>query len=297
MTTQGVLELPPPSAEAFVVDVRPGTAVRGSALLLHGYTGSPYEVLTTAHALARRGFTSHGPLLAGHGRDPAALNHLRWQAWYDDAVAAFDALPAVAPRVVVGCSMGGLLALHLSLARPIDALVLLAPALRFHPSGYLGLSLLTAGLWRLRPFFLKEAPGGDVGAVDAQQLNPTYKVLPSRGLVELWRLQLATEALLPGVHAPLCLLHGAKDHTIAPSSSSLIAKTVSSSLIEHHRLMHTQHLVALDRERDLANDLVTAFVDAVTAPAVVVGGARVRGTEVRKPRVPPRRAAAPVGLS
>ncbi|MDP2342425.1 MAG: alpha/beta fold hydrolase [Deltaproteobacteria bacterium] len=258
-----MLDLPRPSPEAFVVDVPAGVPVRGSALLLHGFTGSPFEVLTTAHTLAGRGFTSVGPLLAGHGSDPAVLNHVPWQRWFADVVAAFDALPAEGPRVVVGCSMGGLLALQLSLLRAVDAVVLLAPALRFHPLSYVGVAALTAGLWRVRPFFPKEGPGGDVGALDAQRANPTYKVLPTRGLVELWRLQLATEALLPRVTAPLCLLHGARDHTIAPSSSTLIAQTVASSLVEHHRLMNTQHLVALDVERDLANALTADFVDGV----------------------------------
>jgi carboxylesterase len=259
-----VLELPRPSPAAFVVDVPAGVSVRGSALLVHGYTGSPFEVLTTAHALSRRGFTSFGPLLTGHGRDPAAHNHVSWQRWFDDVVAAFDALPAAGARVVVGCSMGGLLALHLSLVRPVDAVVLLAPALRFHPAAYLGVAALTAGAWRMRPFLPKEGPGGDVAAVDAQRVNPTYKVLPTRGLVELWRLQTATEALLPRVSAPLCLLHGARDHTIAPSSSTLIARAVSSPLIEHHRLMRTQHLVALDVERDLANEIAVDFVERAT---------------------------------
>ncbi len=267
-----MLPLPAPSPAAFVVDVPRGVPRRGSALLLHGYTGTPFEVLTSAHVLARRGFQGHGPLLRGHGRDPAELNRVHWKQWFNDVVTAFDALPRGSPRVVVGCSMGGLLALQLCLVRDVDAVALLAPALRFHPLGYLGVAALTAGLWRARPFFPKEGPGGDVGALDAQRANPTYKVLPSRGLTELWRLQLATEALLPRVTTPLCLLHGARDHTIAPSSSSLIARAVSSPVIEHHRLMQTQHLVALDVERDLANALIGDFVDGVVGAVAKVTG-------------------------
>lgn len=234
-------------------------------LCLHGYTGSPYEVLTTALAFSRRGFIARGPLLRGHGHDPAELNRVRYSDWVDDAVAAFDALDDRLPRIVVGCSMGGLVALRLSLLRKVDALVLLAPALRFQPAAYVGVAGLTAGLWRLRPFIAKEGPAGDVGAEDARAQNPTYKVLPTRGLVELWRMQLETEALLPQVTAPLCTIHGRRDHTIAPSSSTLIASLVSSPVVEHHRLPHTQHLVALDTERDVANQLAIEFVDRVLA--------------------------------
>lgn len=275
-----VLPLPPSSNRPFLLDAAPAVGAarrggpsdgavdtaRGAALLLHGYTGSPYEVLTTAHAFAAAGFHCRGPLLRGHGHDPAALNRVSASDWLDDAVAAYDALPA-GPRVVVGCSMGGLLALRLSLLRPVDALVLLAPALRFHPAAYLGVAGLTAGLWRARPFIAKEGPGGDVGADDGKANNPTYKVLPTRGLVELWRLQLETEKLLPRVTTPLCTLHGDQDHTIAPSSSAVIAAAVSSPVVEHHRLPRTQHLVALDSERDLANALALQFVASTLSAA------------------------------
>lgn len=275
-----MLPLPAPSARAFVVEptsrvghVRAPArgSVRGSVLCLHGYTGSPYEVRTTADAFAARGFRAVGPLLRGHGTDPAALNHVRWQDWLDDAVAAFHALPADAPRVLVGCSMGGLLALHIAARFDVDAVVLLAPALRFHKAARVGVAGIAAGLWRARPFLQKEGPGGDVAAVDGQRLNPTYKVLPTRGLIELWRLQMATDPLLRQVRAPLCLVHGEQDHTIAPLSSSIIARSVSSTTVEHHRLMDTFHLVALDRERDLANTLCADFVDRVLpTPAAAV---------------------------
>jgi esterase/lipase len=120
-------------------------------------------------------------------------------------------------------------------------------------------------LWRVRPFLPKEAPGGDVGDLDAQRNNPTYKVLPTRGIVELRRLQQATTALLPRVKTPLCAIHGARDATIAPSSSAAIAAAVSSPLVEHHVLARTRHLVGIDVERDEVVRLALRFTDEVAA--------------------------------
>jgi carboxylesterase len=268
----GVRPLPPSSSAPFVIDV-PADRRRGAALLLHGYTGTPYEVRVLGDDFASRlGLAASGPLLPGHGDDPAALNHLQWSAWLDAAVQAYDRLdaldPAVSsgtegphrPRVVVGCSMGGLLALHVSRVRPVDAVVLLAPALRFFELDTLSILALAAGLWRLRPFVAKEGPGGDVGADDAARLNPTYKTMPARGITELLSLQWHTERLLPAVTTPVCILHGDLDRTIAPSSSRIIAHRVSSAVVEHHRLRRTRHLVGLDVERDLVSDLATNFV-------------------------------------
>jgi carboxylesterase len=264
-----VRSLPLPDHRAFHVDAAASAPPRGAALCVHGYTGTPYEVRPLADALAARGFACDAPLLTGHGDDPATLNHTPWQRFLDDVVHAWDAqtrsLPPGALRVVVGSSMGGLLALQLSLVRPVDAVVLLAPALRFHTAALPGIAALVAGLWRLRPFLPKESPGGDVGDVEAQRNNPTYKVLPTRGIVELWHLQRATEARLAEITAPVCALHGDLDATIAPSSSEAIAAAVSSPLIEHHRLRRTRHLVGLDVERELVASLALRFLADVEA--------------------------------
>jgi carboxylesterase len=291
-----VRPLPPPDHRAFHVDAAASAPARGAALCVHGYTGTPYEVRPLADELAASGFTCDAPLLPGHGDDPAALNHTPWPRFLDDVVHAWDAqtrsLPPGALRVVVGSSMGGLLALQLSLVRAVDAIVLLAPALRFHAPALPGIAALVAGLWRLRPFLPKESPGGDVGDVEAQRNNPTYKVLPTRGIVELWHLQRATEARLAAVTAPVCALHGDLDATIAPSSSEAIAAAVSSPLVEHHRLQRTRHLVGLDVERELVASLALRFLADVDARrrASVCGAAApdVQGTANKR-----RRGAAP----
>jgi carboxylesterase len=273
--TRLVRPLPPSSAAAFTLPVDDDRR-RGAALCLHGYTGTPYEVRVIADDVcARLGLAVHAPLLPGHGDDPAALNHLDDDAWSNAALDAFDHLddldPVAAgqtrPRVIVGCSMGGLLALQVCARRHVDAVVLLAPALRLFPLSALGVSALSAGLWRVRPFIQKESPGGDVGDVDAARKNPTYKVLPTRGLATLSTLQQRTAAMLSSVQTPLCTLHGDLDRTIDPVSSRLIAQQVKSPVVEHHRLRHTRHLVGLDVERDLVSDLGCDFIRRTLASA------------------------------
>ncbi len=271
--------LPPPSVAPFAIEV-PADRRRGAALLLHGYTGTPYEVRVLGDDLAERvGLAASGPLLPGHGDDPALLNRLDKSDWLEAALRAYDRLDDLdpiatsergrRPRVVVGCSMGALLALQVSRLRPVDAVVLLAPALRFFEGATVGILALSAGLWRLRPFLAKEGPGGDVAAADAARLNPTYKTMPTRGITELLALQWQTERLLSDIVAPVCLFHGELDQTIAPSSSRIIASRVSSAVVEHHRLRHTRHLVGLDVERDLVSELATAFVRRALARSTV----------------------------
>jgi carboxylesterase len=260
--------LSPSDHHAFVLRPSPDVAVRGLAMCLHGFSGTPYEVHPLAHALAEAGFVVHAPLLPGHGNDPAALNRTVWRTWLAGAVETWDALRAHEgenglTRIVVGGSMGGLLALHLSVVRAIDGLVLLAPALRFSALQTVLVAALGQGLWRVRPFLPKEGPGGDVGDVDAQRNNPTYKVLPTKGVAELAVLQKATRTLLPSVKTPACVLHGDLDQTIPPSASEEVVRRVGSSVVEHHRLARSRHLLAIDVERDRVNELALRFIDRI----------------------------------
>src|SRR5262245_30217197 len=104
------------------------------ALVVHGFTGSPFEMRWLGERLADRGLHVVGPALAGHARGlPEELDRTTWRDWYGSAEVAFDHLRARCDRVaVVGLSMGGLLALHLARERgaQIAALGVLATPIR-----------------------------------------------------------------------------------------------------------------------------------------------------------------------
>ena len=77
---------------------------------------------------AQRGWEGHALNLRAHfWSETAPLEELDLETYVDDAVAGYDALDRTA--VIVGHGMGGLLALRLAELRPVDALVLISPAL------------------------------------------------------------------------------------------------------------------------------------------------------------------------
>ncbi|HEY4220820.1 MAG TPA: alpha/beta fold hydrolase [Myxococcota bacterium] len=261
--------LPPSSADPFVVAAAHGAPI-ANALLLHGYTGSPFEMMPLALALSDVGVASTGVVLPGHERgkdgDPAVLNRVSWRDWVRAGEDAFDAMPAATPRVVAGCSMGALVALHVASARPVDALVLLAPALRFFTDGQLVASLAARGLWRALPY-LKKGKGSDVADDEGRHRNPCLPYLPLHGIAELAALQRATEPLLSSVVAPACIFHGAHDHTIPPVSSEIIASKLASPRVERHVLRNSFHVIGIDVDRDELNALAVSFVREVVAAA------------------------------
>src|SRR5687768_2563414 len=78
------------------------------ALLVHGFTGSPFEMRPIGVALAEHGIGSEGVLLGGHGTHPDEMIGRRYTDWIADVEAGLDRVLARHERVViVGLSMGG----------------------------------------------------------------------------------------------------------------------------------------------------------------------------------------------
>src|SRR5512147_811767 len=111
-----------------------------AALLLHGLSGSPFELRALADRLYLEGIRCLGPLMAGHGGAPEALRDVLWTDWVAQGRDQLYRLQGARRTFVVGCSMGALVALALAHDHPdrVDGLALLAPALRLAPGPALG---------------------------------------------------------------------------------------------------------------------------------------------------------------
>ena len=124
----------------------PGS-VRGSAVLLHGLTDSPYSVRTLAEAFTTQGFVTFVPRLPGHGfavGDLRARTHQDWSAVVELTVQAAGQFSKEGPLVIGGYSNGGILALNYALdcqqdpSLPCpDAILLLSPAIAVSPFAFL----------------------------------------------------------------------------------------------------------------------------------------------------------------
>lgn len=113
---------------------------KGSAVLLHGLSDSPYSVRATAEQMHGRGISTYAPRMPGHGFAVGDLRHARWEDWMAAvriAMRAADAeRQAGQPLFLAGYSNGGLLAIRYALdcASRIDmpcpdGILLLSPAI------------------------------------------------------------------------------------------------------------------------------------------------------------------------
>ena len=231
------------------------------ALLLHGLTGTPFEMRHVAERLNRNGLRCVGPIMAGHGGEPRALARLDWQAWVEGARGELDGLRGARRVYVVGCSMGALVACALAHAAPerVAGLALLAPALHLQRAGQLAalLGRLPFAAW-LPP--VPKVAGSDVRDPGARRENPTMSGVPIRAVAELAALSRHVDRLLPAIAVPALVVAAREDHTVRLSGAERIALRLGGPA----RLLVLErsfHLVGIDVERDRCADEVASFFD------------------------------------
>ena len=237
-------------------------------LILHGFTGTPFEVSYLADKLAGSGLVVQTPLLPGHGTSPLQLNRTtadQWRGAVADHLADLRSRTN-APVAVVGQSMGGLLALDAASQQAgIAAVVSLATPLRLAGVGRAmsALGLLPRRLTQNWPSIAKSGGGSDVRDLEIKAQNPSYPVLPLSGVVELTRLMRSVRRRLARIHCPLLAVHGRCDHTAPPDSASEILASVASADRQLLVVPNSYHLVAHDVERDRVAGAVGRFLARV----------------------------------
>ena len=235
---------------------------RCGILFLHGFTGSPYEMRFLAEQAATAGYTVNVPVLPGHGTTPADLATTTYGQWVDAARSAVGELQNDCDKVmVVGQSMGGLLAIDLAAARLCDSVALLAVPLRLPGVNGVVARLLpaipTSILRRLPP--RSKAQGSDVLDATVKRENPGYRVLPLAGVAELAILMAKTPPLLNAVRCPALVVHGKNDHTAPVSCAATLLTGLSSVDKSLLILERSYHLISADVEKSLVAKRLAAF--------------------------------------
>lgn len=106
-----------------------GLSSAPAILLLHGFMGSPYDLVWIGKQLNEAGYTIYIPRLPGHGTNSKDFLASNWRAWLRAACDAYINISAMHESVfVAGHSMGGLLASLLAAHFNPEKLILFAPA-------------------------------------------------------------------------------------------------------------------------------------------------------------------------
>lgn len=223
-----------------------------ACVLIHGFTAMPEEMLPLGRRLARRAFTVVGVRLAGHATHPDDLARVRWHDWLANVEDALALCGRNARRVVlIGQSMGGMIALSAAARYPIAGVVAIStPHALLRPTTKLPAMVVKASYDPASPLGERREPN-----------YPAYPRFPSRVLRELAALAKDMRASLPAVTAPALVLQSTTDLT--PDTLPTFVAALGSSDKHGVWLRGFDHSIVRDRRRATAFRHIETFLDRV----------------------------------
>ncbi|MBN1945091.1 MAG: alpha/beta fold hydrolase [Bradymonadales bacterium] len=198
---------------------------RLGVLVLHGFTSHLDTVNGLIPHLQRLKLDWEMPVLRGHGTQYQDLAGVRAGDWFDDAQWAFtELLQRVDKVIVVGLSMGGLLALDLGMHYPerVAAVVTVAAALRFTDP----MARFSQQLGRVVKFWPSPNSFNDPELKAERCRN--YPKFAVDSFASLYSYAQDIERRLDRLTVPLCILQSKRDQIVAPESANIIYERVSS---------------------------------------------------------------------
>ncbi|MGE5505061.1 MAG: alpha/beta hydrolase [Actinomycetota bacterium] len=239
--------------------------------MIHGAFAGGWCLQPLARALVRRGWTTHVPDLPGHGARrlaDAELARLGLAEYRADLAGLIAGLPA--PPILVGHSMGAVLAQQLAMAGLARGLVLVAPAPR---QGLLPQSAAemraSQGLMSLGPLWqMAVHPNWEVAAADSLNRVPAdrrravfdrFGPESGRALFQMffWMLDAEAGAAVEPtrVTCPVLCLCGSDDRVVSPASARLTAGGFGAAAT-CHELAGCGHMLPIEVDAGRLAELI-----------------------------------------
>lgn len=237
----------------------PGRKESG-VVLVHGFTGSPYDVRELGAALADRGYQVAGLRLPGHGTTPADLNRVTAFDWLQAVVDAEKELRATCSRIhYVGLSLGGCLGLELIRAgriQPASLTLISTPV--FQPKAFLHRWVIPL-IWRWKPFGKKYW----LRPEDRQWYDRVgkYTVIPLHASLEMYRLIERLRPDLRSVTTPTLIVQSESDPVVEGKSARYLEAQLGSSEKNLYWAKDTVHQILNGPKRFDTIHAICEFID------------------------------------
>lgn len=196
--------------------------MKTGVLFIHGFTGGAYEVQPLVTFVRNQtDWVVEVPTLPGHGLR-LDLENATAESWLMEAEQAIQRLQRKVDKlIVVGFSMGGLIAMYLTLRYPVDKLVLLSAAAKYiSPRIMLNdfQSMLTESIKRTYE-----------PSLFARLFKYKLKNTPLRATFEFLRIVKAVQPYYGQIKIPVCIVQGAQDQIVPFSAAVHLFKEIGST--------------------------------------------------------------------
>lgn len=219
-----------------------GANKKQALLLLHGFSSSPAVYRELIPALPAYDAIIC-PVLPGHGESISAFTTVKATQWISIAEVTCESLLKEYQKVdVLGLSLGGLLACHLSQRFELHHLYLLAPALALQFN--LSLALITARVLHRLGFKYLRNQAGNLHSQLHSEL--AYRQLPISAIIEI--LTLINEFPFVSPQCPTDLFLGRFDEVV--NSTQVATYFMNAPHCKIHFLAESAHVLPLDSDVD-----------------------------------------------
>lgn len=225
-------------------------------LLIHGFTGSPSEMILLGNYLYRQGYTVLGVRLNGHGTTVEEMSYTDWHQWYHSACDGYHLLRGICSEIsVIGLSMGGLLAMRIGRDFPVKKIVSMsAPIFIANERNLRFLPPVERSVGRYQRKNRRNLPEL------AKRYNVSYSQMPLVCVHQLLDVIKETKKMLPEITKPILIVQSENDHTVKVESGQYIYEHVQSEEKELLQLKLSGHLVTLDIEHDKLFEEIELFL-------------------------------------
>lgn len=212
-------------------------------LLIHGLSGNPADMRPLADQLIADGYSVHVPLLPGHGPTPEGSGRSTARDWMRAVAQAHDALAATCDQVIlIGHSMGGLLAIRDAVRRVPSGLILLGVPTFVGDwrTRFLPLAKYIVRWWyplegadfrdpQVRERMVEQSAAIDLDDPQVQQHIRRSVRIPTNAIDHFFRLMRRTRPLIRRISVPTLIVHGRQDTTALPICAEEIYRELQSA--------------------------------------------------------------------
>ncbi|GAA0091091.1 carboxylesterase [Paraclostridium bifermentans] len=226
-------------------------------LLIHGFTSTPAEMYPLAKVLNDKGYTVNSILLSGHGTTHDELLKVSYIDWYNDVESAYEELLFECEKVIViGHSMGGLLALILASNYHIDKLILLACAIK--PNNRL---VKYTGVLK----YFKKYTGWDTHnskkSDDCDKYRLHYNVFPLHAVHQLHLASRAASSCLRNIDSDTLILQDKNDSQVKKEGAYALYNGINSNYKKLYWIDDATHSLTLGPKKEEVFKRIIDFIE------------------------------------
>jgi carboxylesterase len=233
------------------------------AVLVHGFTGSPYDMKELADFLFEHGIDVGVVRIAGHGTHISDLMQTNYDHWIQSAHDFIDQITESRKRIfLVGYSFGSNLALDLASREPhrYKGIVCLGASIYWHRRFYYYFFyhiFKALGIKKVRKPYVPKYK------VESWESTGNYAEFPTNGLGEFRdMITERTIKLLPNVIVPALIIHSRGDRISHPRSSEYLFEHIGSTYKEMFVLPELNHNPLRSENKDKIFERVLRFIES-----------------------------------